>query len=75
MCCALQKKKRCLSQGAEVPNEGYEHEMAPEEENRARFAHTETREQIVDLPARCNALKHTLIIFLTRKYYQHADVL
>lgn len=46
-----------------MPNEGYEHEMAPEEENRARFAHTKMREQIVDLLARYNTLKHTLIIF------------
>lgn len=64
MCCALQKKRKksLLSQGAEMPNEGYEHEMAPEEENRARFARPRMREQIVDLLARCNTLKHTLII-------------
>lgn len=33
-----------------MPNEGYEHEMAPEEGNRA---HPKMREQIVDLLARC----------------------
>lgn len=48
-----------------MPNEGCEHEMAPEEESRARSAHTPLREQIVDLLARCDThSKHALIISL-----------
>lgn len=55
--------------------------MAPEEENRARFAHPKMREQIVDLLTRCNTSKHTLVIsphlylIHTLKYYQQVYVL
>lgn len=50
-----------------MPNEGHEHEIAPEEENRARFAHPKMREQIVDLLAGLrHTLPHTLIISPSR---------
>lgn len=47
-----------------MPNEGHEHEIAPEEENRARFAHPKMREQIVDLLAGCDTHSHTHSLFL-----------
>lgn len=55
-----------------MPNEEQEHEMAPEEENRACFAHPKMREQIVDLLARYDTLEHTLIISLYVPPSSHA---
>lgn len=51
-----------------MPNEGYKHEMAPEEENRAQ---PKTREQIVDLLAVCYTCTHSLSLRVALPHCKH----
>lgn len=51
-----------------MPNEGYKHEMAPEEENRAQ---PKTREQIVDLLAVCYTCTYSLSLSVALPHCKH----
>lgn len=51
-----------------MPNEGYKHEMAPEEEDRAQ---PKTREQIVDLLAVCYTCTHSLSLRARLPHRKH----